>query len=426
MSDDDFMHLALAEARKAADAGEVPVGAVVVRDGQVIASGYNQPIGTHDPSAHAEVVALRAAAQRLGNYRLEDCDLYVTLEPCPMCSGAALHARLRRVVYGAPDPKTGAAGSVVDLFGQGRLNHHTQVQGGVLADACAEVLQAFFRRRRTQHRQQAQPLREDALRTPEACFADLPDHPWTPRYVADLPSLAGLRLHYVDEGPRTAARTWLCLHDVPGWSYDFRHLTPAWLAAGDRVVAPDLIGFGRSDKPKREAAHRFGWHRQVLLELVQRLDLRHIVLVLRGPHATDLGCTLPLAAPERYLGMVMLDDAKPPRGRRATTRRAPRLPKEGPQRAPFPDRGHQAALRAFAAGWPAPEERDTLAERTRTFWSSSPWVARGLVRSLAPGEDEAALADRVRREVEHWCLPHDGEGLPTAGDVAPVPAPPEA
>jgi tRNA(adenine34) deaminase len=116
MSDEIFMQQALAEARQAAAAGEVPVGAVVVRRGEVIASGRNAPVDGHDPTAHAEIVALRAAAQVLGNYRLDDCELFVTLEPCAMCSGAMLHARLKRVVFGAADPKTGAAGSVLNLF----------------------------------------------------------------------------------------------------------------------------------------------------------------------------------------------------------------------------------------------------------------------------------------------------------------------
>jgi len=145
---DDFMRLALEQARHAWDLGEVPVGAVVVKDGVVIARGYNQPIGKHDPTAHAEIVALRAAAELLGNYRLPGCELYVTLEPCVMCSGAMMHARLARVVYGATDPKTGACGSVVDLFGQEQLNHHTEVSGGVMADECGAMLKRFFAARR--------------------------------------------------------------------------------------------------------------------------------------------------------------------------------------------------------------------------------------------------------------------------------------
>ena len=150
--DERGMRLALDQAHNAWLVGEVPVGAVILKDGQVIATGYNRPVTTHDPTAHAEIVALRHAATLLENYRLPDCELYVTLEPCPMCAMALMHARLRRVVYGAPDPKTGAAGSVTDLFAQPRLNHHTAVRGGVLADACGSLLREFFAERRAQRR----------------------------------------------------------------------------------------------------------------------------------------------------------------------------------------------------------------------------------------------------------------------------------
>ena len=148
--DDDlrFMRLALEQAAHARAAGEVPVGAVVVRDGAVVGTGWNHPIHAHDPTAHAEIGALRDAGRRLGNYRLPGCDLYVTLEPCAMCAGAIQHARIRRVVWGAPDPKTGACGSVVDLFAEPRLNHHTSSVGGVLAAESAALLQAFFAERR--------------------------------------------------------------------------------------------------------------------------------------------------------------------------------------------------------------------------------------------------------------------------------------
>lgn len=148
MPESRYMGLALEQARRAWDQGEVPVGAVVVRDGEVIAVGYNQPIGRHDPTAHAEIVAMRAAAEKLGNYRLPGCELYVTLEPCAMCSGAMMHARLARVVYAAPDPKTGACGSVVDLFAQETLNHHTEVVGGVMAEEAGAMLKGFFAERR--------------------------------------------------------------------------------------------------------------------------------------------------------------------------------------------------------------------------------------------------------------------------------------
>ena len=148
MSDALFMQQALSQAHNAWALGEVPVGALVVKDGQVIATGFNQPIGTHDPTAHAEIMALRAAAEILGNYRLPGCELYVTLEPCAMCAGAMMHARLARVVFGASDPKTGACGSVVNLFEQEKLNHHTELVGGVMAEACGRLLREFFAERR--------------------------------------------------------------------------------------------------------------------------------------------------------------------------------------------------------------------------------------------------------------------------------------
>lgn len=148
MSDEAFMREALALARHAAEAGEVPVGAVVVKDGIVVGRGHNQPVSGRDPTAHAEVMALRDAAQRVGNYRLADCDLYVTLEPCAMCAGAIMHARIARVIYGAADPKSGACGSVVNLFADSRLNHHATIVGGVMADGAGKLLQDFFAVRR--------------------------------------------------------------------------------------------------------------------------------------------------------------------------------------------------------------------------------------------------------------------------------------
>ena len=152
-ADESAMRFALDQAHNAALVGEVPVGAVVMRAGQVIATGYNRPITEHDPTAHAEIVALRHAARLLGNYRLPECELFVTLEPCAMCAMALLHARLKRVVYGAVDPKSGAAGSVLDVFAEPRLNHHTQVTAGVLAAPCGDVLRAFFAERRERFRQ---------------------------------------------------------------------------------------------------------------------------------------------------------------------------------------------------------------------------------------------------------------------------------
>jgi tRNA(adenine34) deaminase len=153
-ADESFMLAALDLARQAAQAGEVPVGAVVVKDGRIIGRGSNAPISRHDPSAHAEIAALRDAAQHIGNYRLVDCELFVTLEPCVMCVGAMFHARIARVVFGARDPKTGAAGSVFNLFNETRLNHHARIHGGVLAEECGKVLSDFFASRRAQQKAQ--------------------------------------------------------------------------------------------------------------------------------------------------------------------------------------------------------------------------------------------------------------------------------
>ena len=149
VSEQKFMREALAEAAKAAAAGEVPVGAVLVKDGQIVGRGWNRPVSTSDPTAHAEIVALRDASSALGNYRLPGCELYVTLEPCAMCVGAMVHARLARIVYGTKDPKTGACGSIVDLPAIAHWNHHGVFEGGVLAEESAALLRRFFAERRS-------------------------------------------------------------------------------------------------------------------------------------------------------------------------------------------------------------------------------------------------------------------------------------
>jgi tRNA(adenine34) deaminase len=148
MTDEDFLRQAIAEARAAEAAGEVPVGAVLVREGQIVARGRNRVIADSDPTAHAEIVALRAAGQALGNYRLDPCDLYTTLEPCAMCAGAILHARIRRLIYAAPDPKAGACGTVLQVLNHPRLNHRVELLSGLLADECGTLLTTFFRSRR--------------------------------------------------------------------------------------------------------------------------------------------------------------------------------------------------------------------------------------------------------------------------------------
>ena len=438
--DASAMRLALAEARAAAAAGEVPVGAVVVKNGELIATGRNAPIGTHDPSAHAEIVALRAAAARLGNYRLEGCTLYVTLEPCAMCAGAMLHARLDRVVFGALDAKTGAAGSVLNLFAEPCLNHQTQVTGGVLAQEAAALLQGFFKPRRAN----PSPLRDDALRPPDSAFADLPGYAWAPHYVSDLPALAGLRLHYLDEGPADAPLTWLCLHGNPAWSYLWRHMIPVFIDASHRVVAPDLIGFGKSDKPKKEAAHSFSWHRQVLLELIERLDLHNVVLVVQDWGGL-LGLTLPMAAPARYTGLLAMNtllatgDAPLPPGFvdwRAWCAKNPAfdiarlLARGNPQMsaaecaayaAPYPDAGHRAATRAFPALVPERPDDDgaALSRAARDFWQHD-WQGRSL---MVIGTQDPVLGEPAMRGLHGyirgcpppWLLPEAGHFVPEHG-----------
>ena len=423
MSDADYMQLALAQARQAAGAGEVPVGAVLVRQGQVIATGCNHPISGQDPTAHAEMQALRSAALAGGNYRLDECELFVTLEPCAMCAGAMLHARLKRVVFGAPDPKTGAAGSVIDLFANPQLNHQTRVAGGVLAGECGALLQDFFQQRRSEQRQETKlnhPLRDDALRTPDSAFADLPGYPWAPRYLSDLPSLAGLRMHYLDEGPHQGL-TWLCLHGNPAWSYLYRKMIPVFLAAGHRVVAPDLIGFGKSDKPKKDGFHSFTGHRQNLLELVERLDLKNIVLVVQDWGGL-LGLTLPMAAPERYRGLLVMNTtlatgdvplspgflawremcAKNPGFdvARLFARGNPQMRAEecAAYNAPFPDRGHRAALRAFPAMVPEFEDSDgaAMSREARSFWRER-WQGRTL---MAVGAQDPVLGLPVMQQLQ--------------------------
>ena len=426
MSDDSSndlanMQLALAQARLAAIAGEIPVGAVVVKDGVVIAVGHNRPIAGRDPTAHAEIVALRAAADALGNYRLDGCELFVTLEPCAMCAGAMLHARLARVVFGASDPKTGAAGSVLNLFTQQALNHQTRLEGGVMASECAAVLHDFFSKKRKVARLSGSPVRDDALRTPDDRFAGLPAYPWPPHYLSDLPALNGMRMHYLDEGLRDAPRTWLCLHGNPAWSYLYRKMIPVFLAAGHRVVAPDLVGFGKSDKPKKDAAHRFTWHRQILLELIERLDLRGVVLVVQDWGGL-LGLTLPMAAPHRYTGLLAMNtmlatgDAPLTPGFlawRSMCAKNPgfdvaRLFKRGnPQMseaecaaymAPFPDGGHRAALRAFAPMVPEFEHSDgaDISRQARVFWSTQ-WSGRSF---MAVGAQDPVLGLPVMQQLQ--------------------------
>lgn len=315
-----FMQLALEQAQAAARAGEVPVGAVVVRAGQVIAASHNAPLTRHDPTAHAEVNAMRAAAQALGNYRLDDCTLYVTLEPCTMCSGAALHARFKRVVFGAPEPKTGAAGSVLNLFANAQLNHQTQITGGVLADACAHVLQDFFEQRRLQQQQTKVPLRDDALRTPDGCFEGLGLPKSLSRFTSTLPALQGLRLHWFDNRQDAQTPPHVYLHDLDNWSAQYM----PQLQSEAPVVALDFLGFGLSDKPKKVAWHRVAWHAQVLAEFLTYLQPAPVALHAPRSLAPLLSG---LQIPIHWVETQNLSSAL--------------------REAPYPDQGHRAGPRAL-------------------------------------------------------------------------------
>ena len=334
-----------------------------------------------------------------------------------MCSGAMLHARVDRVVFGAADPRTGAVGSVLNLFTHSQLNHQTQVTGGVLADACGQLLKDFFKPRRVN----PDPVREDALRTPDAAFANLPDYPWAPHYVSDLPSAKGLRLHYLDEGPPDADVTWLCLHGNPAWSYLYRKMLPVFLQSGARVVAPDLIGFGKSDKPKKDSFHTFDTHRQILLDLIDRLDLHKVVLVVQD-WGGILGLTLPMAAPARYQGLLVMNttlatgelplspgflawrdwcQSQPQfdvgklfaRGNRDLS------PEEAQAyNAPFPDKGFRAALRAFPPMVPefADSPGAAVSRQAQAFWRDD-WQGKSF---MAIGQQDPVLGETVMRRLQ--------------------------
>lgn len=272
-------------------------------------------------------------------------------------------------------------------------------------------------------------LREDALRTPDDRFSGLPGYPWAPHYVSDLPSLGGLRMHYLDEGAGDPAQTiYLCLHGNPSWSYIYRKMIPVFLRPGAdgrqaRVVAPDLIGFGKSDKPKKEGAHSFSWHRQVLLELVERLELQNIVLVVQDWGGL-LGLTLPMAAPQRYKGLLVMNtmlatgEEPLPAGFLAWREMCARNPEFDVARlfargnphmspkeceaynAPFPDRGHRAALRAFPPMVPEFPESDgaNLSRQAREFFKTQ-WAGRSL---MAVGVQDPVLGPPVMERLRSW------------------------
>jgi len=428
MADLKWMQEAIELAKQAGASGEVPVGAVVVREGLIVGRGCNGPVANNDPTAHAELMALRDAAQTIGNYRLENCTLYVTLEPCTMCAGAILNSRISRLVYGASEPRTGAAGSVLDVFANQGLNHHTEVISGVLSDACRQLLQEFFKPKRLN----LKPLREDALRPPDEWFEGIPDYPWAAQYVSDLPSLKGLRLHYLDEGrsenlnagqdPSSHRKlTYLCLHGNPAWSYLYRKMIPTFTAHGHRVVAPDLIGFGKSDKFKKPNQHNFDFHRQVLLDLIERLDLHRIVLVVQD-WGGILGLTLPMDMPHRFAGLLAMNTALATGTQpltdgflswRAWCESNPdfevaklfargnkhmSIAETQAYNSPFKDRGHRAALHAFPAMVPEHENSSgaEISRKALNFWRHQ-WQGQSM---MVIGLQDPVLGEAGMRKLQ--------------------------
>jgi len=410
-SDLQWMQEAIQLAKEAGQAGEVPVGAVVVRDGILVGRGRNGPVGTTDPTAHAEIMALRDAAKTIGNY---------TLEPCTMCAGAILNSRISRLVFGASEPRTGAAGSVLDVFANQEINHQTEVSGGVLTDECRQLLQQFFKPKRIN----MNPLRDDALRPPDDWFKDVPDYPWVAHYVSDLPSLNGLRLHYLDEDQDASnlqQMTYLCLHGNPAWSYLYRKMIPTFTALGHRVVAPDLIGFGKSDKFKKANQHNFEFHRQVLLDLIERLDLKRIVLVVQD-WGGILGLTLPMVMPHRFAGLLVMNtalatgtqplskgflswrewcQANPDFDVAKLFARGNKHMSDAETQAynsPFKDRGHRAALHAFPPMVPEFENSPgaEISRQALHFWREQ-WHGQTM---MAIGLQDPVLGEPVMRELQ--------------------------
>jgi len=317
---------------------------------------------------------------------------------------------------------------VLDVFANQDINHQTEVAGGVLADECRQLLQQFFKPKRIN----MNPLRDDALRPPDDWFEDVPDYPWAAHYVSDLPSLNGLRLHYLDEGLREIPSqvqdasnrqqlTYLCLHGNPAWSYLYRKMIPTFTAHGHRVVAPDLIGFGKSDKFKKANQHNFEFHRQVLLDLIERLDLKRIVLVVQD-WGGILGLTLPMDMPHRFAGLLVMNtalatgtqplskgflswrewcQANPDFDVAKLFARGNKHMSDAETQAynsPFKDRGHRAALHAFPPMVPEFENSPgaEISRQALHFWREQ-WQGQTM---MAIGLQDPVLGEPVMRELQ--------------------------
>ncbi len=305
------MRVALAQAQRAGERGEVPVGAAIYQRGVLIAQAHNAPISLCDPSAHAEVLVLKEAAKVLGNYRLEDCTLYVSLEPCAMCAGAIFNARVREVVYAARDAKSGAAGSVVDLFADSRLNHHTRIRGGVLEQQSATLLQDFFKAQRRLQRQAAVQaksfLREDAVRRSLESLPCFESSTLSSSFYV-LKAVPGMRLHYLHGEPSClpTGQTYVCLHGANTCAGVFEPVFASLLSSGARVLAPDALGFGASDRFKKSRSHDFTLLMQSLLEWIEFMDLKDICFIT---HDASLVWALLLKArlPQRVVSVLAIN-----------------------------------------------------------------------------------------------------------------------
>jgi tRNA(adenine34) deaminase len=339
------MRQALAQAQRAAQMGEVPVGAVVVQGGQCIASSHNQPIALHDPTAHAEVLALRAAAQQLGNYRLDDATLYVTLEPCFMCWGAMVHARIGRVVFGAhdtrqracPQHQTATHWAQQAFAAEGLM---PQVQSGVLADECAQLLQQFFKPKRSH----ASRLRPDALRPPETARLQLVLPPRVHHcYTQTLPFAPDFRLHHLHakglelDGDPAAAQHVVLLHGLNGWSAQYLHQLAQWQLQYHHVWVPDAPGFGLSDGWKKPKHYTPQTWPQAIFEWATQLQLPASHWVVPQSMAWLMDALQALGAPVQTIDWLP-DEAMT-------------YPPQWPdwQHTPYPNAGHWAAHTYYAS-----------------------------------------------------------------------------